>query len=218
MVASRHRREPSRRTGRGRVLSGTFGLERFDLATEGTFAYVATDSGLLVLDVSDPSRPFELTTLDMPVSWTLAIGDGYLYAQASNDFHVIDVRDPSNPIEVGFCEIPYTYIVKTDMVVADGHVLLAHGYHGLVVVDVTFPNDPQMAGQLCGGWIYDVEVSGNRAYWLYRAWWRMGMRISDVSDPCEPIVIGCYETDDWLRNSWSPDPTPTLPPMIRGSS
>lgn len=175
------------------------GERAFDIAAEGPFAYVATSSGLAVIDASDPSLPFELNRLDMPVTGALEVNDGYLFAQLSNDFHVVDVRDPSNPVEVGFCEIPQTSVVKTDMAVLGGHVLLAHGYHGLVVVDVGIPSEPRMAGQLCGGWTHDIEVAGHHAYWLYRSGWRSGLRISDISDPANPTVIGCYETDDWLR-------------------
>lgn len=173
----------------------------YDVVAEGSVAYVSTSSGLAAIDASDPSSPFEAGLIDLPHSRTLALADGHLYAVVNSQFDVIDVSDPSKPISEGSCRLPYTYVVPSELVVHNDHVLISHSYQGVVVIDVSLPSEPLMVRRLSEGWPYDVEISGNYAYWIHRMWpgpWRM--RISDISRPGKPIDVGYFETDHTLKS------------------
>ncbi len=168
-----------------------------DLAGEGSFAYVSTRSGLVVIDATNPAAPTHIATVDMPYNRSLAVADGFVYAHASSYFDVIDVRKPSKPTRVDFCELPCTYGDVSEMSVFGDHVFVSHGCHGLVVVDVSLPSDPQMVGRLCNGWPRHVEVFGQYAYWVtWATSGRWDLRISDLRGSRKGETTACLQTED----------------------
>ena len=95
-------------------------LHAEDVQVVGRYAYVAAwdvrdvhpgyDVGLVVIDVSDPTRPRRVGSYGTSAGAVRVVGD-YAYVLGSRDgfltvdLLVIDVRDPTQPREVGFHEI-----------------------------------------------------------------------------------------------------------------
>ena len=81
----------------------------WDLVVNGNYAYVADlDSGLRVIDVSDPTHPVETSHCDMP---GLAVGvhvvGNYAYvADFAAGLRVMDVSDHAHPVETGYFDTP----------------------------------------------------------------------------------------------------------------
>ena len=175
------------------------------VAVEGNYAYVALGPRLVVLDISDPTKPTKVGQTGMlPVSavwrhapWNLRllISDPYVYLvdPAEELLVVVDTSDPTNPRQVGYYDTP-------------GNAKDAFGFYvylvdklGLRLVDMSDPRDPRMAAYYETKWkIEDVSVSGQYAY---LAAGKGGLRIVDISAPANPHEVASCE---WRRRPIGP--------------
>ncbi len=107
------------------------------VAVSGALAYVAdVDSGLQVIDVSDPGSPVILGSVDTPSSARgVAVSGAVAYvADADSGLHVIDVSDPGSPVFLGSVDTPgFALGVKVSGTVA----YVADERSGLQVIDVS---------------------------------------------------------------------------------
>ncbi len=171
----------------GRIEGATLAV-----AVQGQYAYVGVGPRLVVLDVSEPSRPVEVgrTSLLPGVVRGVAVSGMYAYvADMDAGLRVIDVSDPSSPREVGSYDTPGYAI---GIAVSGTYAYVADGYAGLRVIDVSNPSSPREVG------FYDtpgdasgVAVSGMYAY---VADGYAGLRVIDVSNPSSPREVGFYDT------------------------
>jgi hypothetical protein len=179
-------------------------------AADWPLMFVKTSSDLTVIDFSDPSQPTP-TVLTFP-GWILPVtaADGYLYAYSRRDHFEVqiwDVGDPVHPVEMGSCEVPYhgSPFFSPGFSVYQGTVFLGQGIQGLIAVDVSLPTQPRIVSQLFDGSVSDVATSGSYAYWLAYRWSYLRgfegtmLRITDISDPRDPIDVGWYATEKVLH-------------------
>lgn len=145
------------------------------LAVKGDRAYVADGTGgLRIIDIADPSRPAEIgAALDLHRIVDVAVvGDVAHLAAADEGLIVVDVSDPTAPRELGrLFTGGYAFgVAGTDPVevrsVVRERILLADGWGGLRLVDVTDPRRPSLVATLpSSGWALAVRVQGgDRAY------------------------------------------------------
>jgi hypothetical protein len=74
-----------------------------DIYVAGDYVYVALgDSGLRVIDVSDPATPVEAGAYDTPGTASgVHVADDYVYVAAGlSGLRVIDISDPAHPMEI----------------------------------------------------------------------------------------------------------------------
>lgn len=160
-----------------------------DVAVAWPYAYVADYHGdVLILDVTDPTQPSELSTIESQLPWSLLHRDGVLYvASLGTGVSIYDVTDPSSsvlladyPLEDGAAGID---LVGSTLFVAAAEA-------GLLVLDVTDPTSPEAIGQLAVGQqlvglaaspslVLAVDMLSSRAY------------VIDVENPSAP----------WLQSS-----------------
>jgi len=194
----------------------------WDVFVVGDYAYVAANDGLSVVDVSDPSSPFEVgfvndtesggtaTTLD-GVRDVFVVGDyAYLTSYDDDGLSVVDVSDPSSPFEVGSVNdtgqggTATTLNSAWSVFVQGGYAYVAaNGEDGLSIIDVSDPTAPVEVGVITddsqGGsattldWVTDVFVAGDYAY--VGCHQDAGLSVIDVSDPYNPVEVGVI-TDD----------------------
>ena len=83
--------------------SGPFAGSSWGLAVDGTYAYVADDFALLVMDISDPTAPMIVGSVDTPgEARGVAVAGSYAYiADAGSGLQVIDITTPTSPAIVG---------------------------------------------------------------------------------------------------------------------
>jgi len=169
-----------------------------NVALSESLAYVAaSDSGLRVVDVSDPQAPFEIghfsvgeEALDIQVKETLA------YLTDVGGLHILNVSDPREPHEVGACDLPDP---ACGIFVSGNYAFVADASDGLRVVDVADPTQPHEIGHYntrIEAW--GIFVTGDLA-WLSNA--VLGLRVIDVSDPLTPHEVGFFDTRGWSWNS-----------------
>jgi hypothetical protein len=136
----------------------------YAVVVSGDYAYVADFScGLRVINVSDPSSPFEVGYYLTPgAARDVAVSGDYAYMADDVGLRVVNVSDPSSPYEVGYYDTPHQAL---GVAVSGDYAYVADNDAGLRVVNVTDPSNPFETGyydtpdDAC-----DVAVSGNYAY------------------------------------------------------
>jgi hypothetical protein len=180
-----------------------------EIATDGSYAYVATGSGLSVVDLRNPTQPEvvgSMTASDPAGGILDAKVDGDLVSLASNGgpgITLVDVSDPTDPTEISFVDVGH-HIHNNYL--ADGYAYLTVNESGnaafsearTVVVDVRDPSDAAVVGEYrlkddfpefaMGGVspCHDVYVQDDL---LYQAFWDSGVVVTDVSDPTDPQLV-----------------------------
>ncbi|MCP4539601.1 MAG: PQQ-binding-like beta-propeller repeat protein [Chloroflexi bacterium] len=159
----------------------------------GDHAYVGFGPELAVLDVSDPTRPEQTSTVTLPTDGDVvdvyAASNGYAYATAAEiGLRAVDISSFTAPVEIGFFSTPET---SAHVVVAGRYAYVAAGDSGLWAIDVSNPAIPFEAGSYdTPGYAWDVAVAGDYAYVADRD---SGLRVVNVSDPADPIEVGVYD-------------------------
>jgi hypothetical protein len=174
--------------------------EAFGVAVSGNYAYVADggegtetdwDTGLRVVNISNPAAPSETGFYDSPgSSFSVAVLGNHAYlADGTQGLRVVNITNPSSPVEAGWCYTPgYAYGVA----VAGSYAYVASGSGGLQVVNIANSSAPFEAGYYYSpGWAGGVAVSGNYAY---VADGNRGLRVVNITNPSSPFEVGFYDT------------------------
>lgn len=157
------------------------------------YAYVAAaESGLRIVDISNPAQPIEVGVYNPPLIGGIDVipyGTGpnlpaYLYRQGARGvavdqvagqvyayvvavgagLRVVNVSNPSQPVEVGVLEISEGGFV--DIAIANGQAYLAKPGLGLQIVDISDPTTPQATRLISLDWpneIWSITLSTNQA-------------------------------------------------------
>ncbi len=170
---------------RGRVL--TSGHLRA-VAVSGPYAYVVElESGLYVLDVSDPTQPVNVGQLYIGGNCVLqhdlvVSGQRAYLASALSGLHLIDVSNPRRPVRLG--GLPARAM---GVAAAGDYVYLAESHGGLQIVRVSDPANPVAVASLAtGGDARAVAVAGQ---YVLVADFLGGLRLIDARDPENPVTV-----------------------------
>jgi DNA-binding beta-propeller fold protein YncE len=166
-----------------------------DLDVAGSLAYVTTEYGLTVVDISDPTAPVERGSCD-DCGWMAAgvevVGTLAYLAVNGHALRVVDVYDPWLPYCVGSCE--NWECDGRDVAVSGIHAYVADRYFGLRVIDVSNPTLPVEIGSVpLDGRPNGVDVAGNL---VYVACGDEGLYVVDAADPTAPEEIASFQTGD----------------------
>ena len=169
-----------------------------DVTVAGTHAYVATGSGLLVVDISDATDPRHLGFLALANgACAVAVVEDLAFVANAAGLQVVEVANPAWPTLVGTYAEPDEIGGGCGVAVSDGHAYLARGGNGLRVVRVTVPTDPvAVGGNGTLGTVREVEVVGSYAFVATDG----GLRILDITDPATPLVAGVYNTSSSVHD------------------
>ncbi|UCD84959.1 MAG: VCBS repeat-containing protein, partial [Deltaproteobacteria bacterium] len=149
----------------------------------GGYAYMADDTGLAIIDVSDPTNP------GAPVyrntsghSYGVYVTGNYAYvADWRSGLAIIDVTDPANP---GTPVYRDTSGQSNGVYVTGNYAYVADCSSGLAIIDVSDPINPGTpVYRDTSGCSLGVYVVGNYAYMADD---NSGLAIIDVTDPANP--------------------------------
>ncbi|MBW2275145.1 MAG: hypothetical protein JRG96_17900, partial [Deltaproteobacteria bacterium] len=159
-------------------------------------------SGLHIIDVSNPTDPFEVGALDLPgdESDVHVAGDlAYLPLGSSNQsstLRIVDVSDRMAPVEAGSIEtgnkLPFDIEVNNGI----GYVpVIGTASRGLMVYDVADPAAPVELAFLVQPSARDVRVMDQRVYFAFGTDVSFGgsgsgIRVIDASLITTPVVVG----------------------------
>jgi len=177
------------------------------LVLQDNYAYLADGlRGLRVVEITDLTTPIEVGNFETGDLFTeLDVQDDYAYILFDGAMHILDVSNPSNISEVSFFEFQFTplavlvngnYAYLGDGV-KDWHWGGAGGW--IKIVDIAIPSNPVLVGEYydIGGpmdlvfYPTDLALQGN---YLYVANEVGSLRVFDVSDPTNPVVISNTST------------------------
>lgn len=130
---------------------------------EGT-AFVAMEQlGLAMFDVTDPTSPVQLGSVDTPgEARAVAASDGYAYvADWRAGVQVVDVSDPMDPEIVSTIPTPGN---AEGIFYHGGKVYVADHTGGLLVFDVSDPTAPKAAGSVETPFAYAVYVTDSYVF------------------------------------------------------
>ena len=148
---------------------------------------VVGTKGLLILDVSNPSDPFEVGSHSTNgYAQAVAVNGNTVYiANRSEGVTIIDVSDPSRPVQIGVFDTP-----------GSAHSITIHG--GLVLISDQ-RGGLQIARIQSGGELVAVSAIDTKGYPAAIATLHQlalvavgdaGLEIIDLSDPSTPVSIG----------------------------
>jgi len=164
---------------------------RSNLELHDDYAYVITDEGLTVIDVSDPSAP---------ILATVESGDGdydsklirrgtILLVREGSQFQLFSVTEPASP-QFQSAVIPQEYssfeLSVYDISLSVDRVSLLTSY-GLMFFDITSPESPAFVAE---SELQDIgekiEAIGDTLYMISS----QRFSIYDISNPTQPMLIG----------------------------
>ncbi len=153
------------------------------------YAYLAiADSGLRIIDISDPSAPAVVGAYDSILCVQVDVVGDYAYcATAAGKFYVLNVSDPAN-----------TYaedsIITGSGWSCDVHVVNNFAYLAwtdLAIVDVTDPTNPFMVDQISAPGVgYGIFMEDSFAYLVTT----LGLFVYNVADTGNIVQVGYHET------------------------
>lgn len=184
--------------------SSGVGLEPKGISLKGKIAYLTQGSeGLDIFDVSVPSTPNMITTIQTPgTAVDLFINDTIAYIADYDSLQVINIADSSAPFRVGAASMPNPCY---DVFVSGNYAYVicesSSGNNGsLQVVDISDPASPNIVSSVSNinGDPFAIYVVGNYAYIAARDHFlptvEGGVRIIDISNPLSPVLIASYNT------------------------
>ncbi len=178
---------------------GVSTIQPDSMAQKGTnFLLVGCKTGVCTVDISDLTDPFltgfynlsPYDTHDVKVVEDLAFVqiEPFAVAEERTSLIILDVSDPTAPRQIS------AYPYPGPLEVIDQKAYIAAGEHGLHILDISTPSNPQRLGLYQpGNWMWDIAVSGQTAYVTGG-----GLLIINISDPTDPKLAGSHPAPDPL--------------------
>jgi len=161
----------------------------------GDYVYFPGNTGILILDISDHSRPRRAAYYNTagwePGSMSL-FEDGAVVGSGEKILHFLDLSDPVRPEDVGTLELPENRN-GWELWFSSGHTIVTLSVeNGMNFFDISDPAHPRVVSRFSRpGSVQDVCLNGNYAYLANGA---DGLHIVDVRDPYHPQEIGFLDT------------------------
>jgi hypothetical protein len=168
----------------------------------GNYAYVTTDAGLVVVDLSAPLEPKVTAQLPLTDARASAVQFRYLWVTDAGGVSLFDITNMAQPVPVPEGNVRLANARK--IYLARTYMYVAAKADGLVIVDVTRPAAPVVWPALTfDGKLNDAEdvivASTNASLFAYVADGRNGIKVLQLTSPDNPGLYG-----------FSPKPTPEL--------
>jgi hypothetical protein len=179
-----------------------------DICIDDGKAYVANEqSGLKILDVSDPRNPTTLGSFDSafggkPFTTSVVARDSFAFVDwyGLPLFRVMDVADPTRPLLLGGVDV-FSY--PEAMVLRDSFVYVAEA-NRFQIVNVVRPREPVLVGSCVSGdgQYFKVTAQETLAYIAGGG----NLKVVNVADPANPQVIaggGVYSLGVAVRDTFA---------------
>jgi len=179
----------------------------------GSFAYVTTDAGLVVLDLSAPLQPKITAQLRLTDARASAVQFRYLWVSDAEGVKLFDVTNLAQPVAVPSGTVRLANARK--IYLARTYMYVAAKADGLVIVDVTRPAAPTTwPGLTFGGALSDAEDvivgSTNASLFAYVADGRGGIKVLQLTSPDNPGLYGFSPKPTPELIAWAKTPSPAL--------
>ncbi len=160
-------------------------------------AYLKTDTEFHVIDISTPEAPEIIGSMELTGNvWRSSAQENFVYLLMGGEFVIVDVSVPEGPAIESI--IP---IWAESFFVQDDYVLFGSVGPGLQVMDISNPENPEIAGtvDLPLSNVFDIAVQDNLGFLvgnLPNYWTPNGlMVVLDLTDFLNPQVINYVQTN-----------------------
>ena len=160
-----------------------------NITIAGSYAYITSDQGLLIVDLNDPLNPKIINRIGKPAldaPRAVAIQFRYGFVVDRQGLKVLDVSDPARAhvIDGAFVGAPNA----NDVYVARTYAYVAARHSGMIIIDVKNPERPRADQAFnAGGKMDDVRqvkiAMTNASLFAYVADGRNGLRILQLTSP-----------------------------------
>ncbi len=164
---------------------------------KGSLAFISDkESGLLIIDINDPSKPQkigsyatngEIQSIAANDKYVLiGIGSDDYFKGQSRYIEMLDITDPSSPKSLGSY---YTKGKATSIVIKGNYAFVFDGGYGLLVQDISDPNNLKLAGQaeIVNDGHGSIFVYGNYAFISPGS--NRTIKVFDINAPSNPKLI-----------------------------
>jgi len=192
-------------------LNITFDSDVLSVAVQGDYAYVGLESGLVILDITNPLQPVRRGFLDTSVGFPPHFITSPRFLQIEGDLLVIsngsfiatvDVSNPDHPVLLSPYQQYTTYAVPFKLLNRYLYIVEAGRFHILDLHDPTQPQviysieDDHLIGDIC---TIDAEVNPRDGHtyvymggrrWCFPSHGCVGFSflVADVTDPANPQI------------------------------
>ena len=180
----------------------------------GHYAYIAADSGLVVVDLDNPLKPRVTATVPLPDMRASALQFRYLFVTDARGLEVLDVTRLDHPRLVQGATVPLADARR--VYVARTYAYVAAKRDGLVIVDVKTPERPRLYRKVdFEGRMTDAEDvivgSTNASLFAYVADGRNGLKVIQLTSPdSQPNFYGFSPAPVPELIAWARTPSPAL--------
>ncbi|MEE9167971.1 MAG: choice-of-anchor B family protein [Candidatus Neomarinimicrobiota bacterium] len=179
---------------------GTFPSSHNIFIAENGYMY-SEAPGLRIYDLNqDPTNPELVWSDGTTGGHDASVIDDRLYDfHGSSGTNIYDVADPSNPQLLGSIDPPSIRYHHSGWVSEDGNYLFicdelaSHPLADITVWDISDVRNPEQVGEFADSTatVHNLYIIGEIAYVSY---YTAGLRVLDISDPTEPVIIDEYDT------------------------
>ena len=157
-----------------------------NITIAGSYAYITTDSALVVVNIDDPLNPRLVTRIGLKHPRSFVVQFRYGFVVDREGLKVIDVTMPEQARLVENAFVPLA--AAHDIYVARTYAYVANGKEGIAIVDVEQPERPRLDqtynanGQLND--VHQVKIAmTNASLFAYVADGKNGLRILQLTSP-----------------------------------
>jgi hypothetical protein len=163
------------------------------LAVASSAAYVPTDAGVIVLDLSDPAKVTAAPTVDSPtagVNAADAAGGRLVIVTDRGRLVVHGLATPTAPAAPGAVNAT----ICADCVAVAVHDGRLHAVDFAAGLSIANLRDLAAVGRLQFDQRVGVEAVAVAGAYAYLADWTFGLRVVDISDPAAPVEVAALQT------------------------
>lgn len=172
------------------VFTGEGRYHRVEVLAEPYVALTNRETGLSIVDLSDPRSGREVAKLQH-AGWEGLAADGSTLYVAARDagLVVLDVSDPEQPVVLAeVAGLAATWEIVGPI---EGYLYAADSSLGVVPIDVSDPQRPVMGTPVPVEGLLHLAVEGD---FLYGAAGSSGLVVLDRADPAAPVVVASAST------------------------
>lgn len=179
---------------------------------ENDSAYIVTQGGLEIFDITDPVIPKKIGQLDFGPAYRIDVeGDyGYAVRGGTDGIIIIDISQKGQCSVVAHYKTASRYV---DIQVKGNHMFLTALKKGLEIVDISHPEKPVVVSQFFESGEYSQDWMGYSCLYIKNDIAYVGqseheLKIIDISDinhpkkiaalPVSKFISEIYVTDDYL--------------------
>ena len=159
-----------------------------DVKVRGNYAYLADQSSLKIIRISDPTNPVEITTININAT-SLTFSDNLLYVVGGKYLRILDISNPLNILTLGYYDVSPQTIGGVEVIGSHAYLAVRDG---LQILDISDPPSIQSIATYYVSSTRNIAVVEPYAYLASDG----GMTLIDLSNPAHPQQIGFYTTMD----------------------